>query len=284
MLKKGDSIGLVACSNGRGRENAGDITRLEELLLNYFSIECVRASTIFKVENERMDRSASKRAEELMKLYQNPEIKAIFDISGGDVANEILPYLDFEIIRKANKPFVGYSDLTVVLNAVWANTGVEGYNYQILHLTGSESKFQLEQFKKVFLDGEKPVFPYEILRKATKMRGEVIGGNIRCLLKLAGTRYLPDPAGKTILLEAMSGNRNKIATYFAQLDQIGYLEHANGIILGTFSELEKSGRRQEVDEIAQMYMERYNKFLLKTTVVGHNDNAWPFPLGKILEF
>ncbi|WP_430535347.1 LD-carboxypeptidase [Listeria rocourtiae] len=284
MLRKGDSIGLVACSNGRDLEKARDITHLEELLLDYFSLKCVRASTIFKAENERINRNASKRAEELMKLYQNPEIKAIFDISGGDVANEVLPYLDFGVIRKANKPFIGYSDLTVVLNAIWAQAGVMGHNYQVLHLTGSESELQLEQFKKVFLKGENLIFPYEILRKKAKMHGEVIGGNIRCLLKLSGTRYLPDSKGRTILLEAMSGDRNKISTYFAQLDQMGYIERANGIILGTFSEMEKLGQRQEVDEIAQMYAERHDKFLLKTAIVGHNDNAWPFPLGKMLEF
>ncbi|AQY52355.1 LD-carboxypeptidase family protein [Listeria weihenstephanensis FSL R9-0317] len=280
MLQNGDMIGLVGCSNGRKREQEKDIDRVEELLAKNFGLSLIRATTIFETEN----RMPQQRAEALLNMYRNPEIKAIFDISGGDLANEILPYLDFEVIKAANKPFIGYSDLTVVLNAIYAKTGILGYNYQLLHLAGNESELQLRQFENTFLKGKKTIIPYEIIRTGTKMSGEIIGGNIRCLLKLAGTEYLPSPTGKIILLEAMSGDRNKIATYLAQLDQIGYLKEASGVILGTFSEMDELGRSDEVVEMVQEYAKRYDKFLLKTPAVGHNTDAHPLPLGQILEF
>lgn len=280
MLQNGDTIGLVGCSNGREQEREKDIKRVEELLSKHFGIGVVRATTIFETES----RMPKQRAESLLNMYQNPEIKAIFDISGGDLANEILPYLDFEAIKIANKPFIGYSDLTVILNAIYAKTGVSGYNYQLLHLAGNEAELQLQRFENTFLKGEKTVIPYETIVESAKMTGQVIGGNIRCLLKLAGTEYLPDPTGKIILLEAMSGDRSKIATFFAQLDQIGYLKEANGVILGTFSEMEKLEQQKEVDEMAREYMQRYRKFLIKTSIVGHNEDAQPFPLGEKLEF
>ncbi|MBA3927755.1 LD-carboxypeptidase [Listeria rustica] len=280
MLQNRDIIGLVGCSNGREKEREKDIKRVEELLFKRFGIGVVRATTIFETES----RTPKQRAESLLNMYRNPEIKAIFDISGGDLANEILPYLDFEVIKAANKPFIGYSDLTVILNAIYAKTGICGYNYQLLHLAGNESDLQLNQFENTFLKGEKTVIPYETIRVGAKMSGEVIGGNIRCLLKLAGTEYLPNPTRKIILLEAMSGDRNKIATYLAQLDQIGYLKGANGVILGTFSEMEKLGQCEEVVEMVQGYAKRYGIFLLKTPAVGHNEDAQPFPLGQKLEF
>lgn len=280
MLQNVDIIGLVGCSNGREQEREKDIKRVEELLFNRFGIGVVRAMTIFETES----RTPKQRAESLLNMYQNPEIKAIFDISGGDLANEILPYLDFEVIKAGNKPFIGYSDLTVILNAIYAKTGICGKNYQLLHLAGNESDLQLNQFENTFLKGEKTVIPYETIRVGAKMSGEVIGGNIRCLLKLAGTEYLPDPTGKIILLEAMSGDHHKIATYLAQLDQIGYLKRANGVMLGTFSEMERLGQGEEVVEMAQEYAKRYGTFLLKTPAVGHNEDAQPFPLGQKLEF
>lgn len=59
--------------------------------------------------------SAEERAQELNNFYKNDSIKGIFDISGGDVANEVLPYIDFSCIAESNKEFWGYSDLTIIL-------------------------------------------------------------------------------------------------------------------------------------------------------------------------
>ncbi|EUJ45579.1 LD-carboxypeptidase [Listeria riparia] len=276
MLHNGDVIGLVGCSDARTRDREADVVCVERLLLERFGIKTIRSTSIFEDE----DREASARALDLMEMYQNPEIKAIFDISGGDLANEILPYLDFAVIEKAGKPFVGYSDLTVVLNAIFAKTGVAGWNYQLLHLAGNETELQLRQFENAFVRGENAEIPYEIVSENQDITGTVIGGNIRCLLKLAGTQYLPEPDGEVILLEAMSGNRNKIATFLAQLDQIGYFEKANGIILGTFTGMEKLGLAEEVPDMVLAYTQKYDTFLVRTTVVGHYENAKPCPFGS----
>lgn len=58
-----------------------------------------------------------------MSFYRVQEIQAILDLSGGDLANELLPYLDYEVIGKSQAEFWGYSDLTTILNAIYAKTG-----------------------------------------------------------------------------------------------------------------------------------------------------------------
>lgn len=73
----------------------------------------------------------------------------------------------------------------------------------------------------------------------SKMRGIVVGGNIRCFLKLAGTEYMPELDGKILLLESFSGTVAKMETYLWQLKQIGAFDKVAGIILGTFTEMEK---------------------------------------------
>ena len=83
--------------------------------------------------------TGKERADDLMKFYENDSIDMIFDISGGDLANEVL------------------------------------YRFRYSFIQGNE------------------------------LRGTVIGGNIRCFLKLAGTPYFPNTEGKILLLEAMSG-------------------------------------------------------------------------------
>lgn len=74
-----------------------------------------------------------------MNFYNDDEIAEIFDISGGDVANGILPYLDYEVIQKHSKRYWGYSDLTTIINAIYAKTGKASVLYQVRNLI---SKYQ----------------------------------------------------------------------------------------------------------------------------------------------
>lgn len=81
-----------------------------------------------------------------MKFYRDDEIKGIFDISGGDVANGILPYLDYEIIANTSKMFWGYSDLTTVINAIYKKTGKASVLYQIRNLIYDNKEKQIADF------------------------------------------------------------------------------------------------------------------------------------------
>ena len=66
------------------------------------------------------------RADALTELFQNPEIREIYDISGGDMANEILDFLDYEKIAASQAELWGYSDLTTVLNAIYVKNRKAG--------------------------------------------------------------------------------------------------------------------------------------------------------------
>ena len=107
-LEKGSRVGLVCCSNGLSESRRSEMEKLEEALLKLGLVpeksRCMYAgSTVFCGTGEE-------RAAELMRFYEDPGIRAIFDVSGGDTANGILPYLDFSIIEKSDKRFWGYSD------------------------------------------------------------------------------------------------------------------------------------------------------------------------------
>ena len=84
------------------------------------------------------------RAADLMRFYKDDSIDAIYDISGGDLANGVLRYLDFDTIADSDKTFWGYSDLTTVINAIYAKTGKSSVLYQIKNLIGSEAILQQE--------------------------------------------------------------------------------------------------------------------------------------------
>ena len=91
MLKQGDKIAIVCCSNGEPKSYQEKLQCLHKILEEMGLIP-VWSDYIYK-QDSVFSGSAQQRADALMQFYQDEEIKAIFDISGGDLANEILPYL-----------------------------------------------------------------------------------------------------------------------------------------------------------------------------------------------
>ena len=59
---------------------------------------------------------------------------SIYDISGGDIANQLLPHLDFDSVAKSKAVFWGYSDLTTIINAIYTLTGKESVLYQVKNM------------------------------------------------------------------------------------------------------------------------------------------------------
>lgn len=283
MLKTGDKIGMICCSNGKHLKEKIRIKQLVYLVEQQYGLKVCLAPTIYQKKNTVFSGTPQERGEALMLFYTDSSIKMIFDLSGGDVANEILPYLDYNVIKKANKPFVGYSDLTVVLNAIYAQTSCMGFNYQVLHLLEGEK--QQGYFQKTFIDPTSLAeLHYQWLTSPVPLTGIVIGGNIRCFLKLAGTSYWPDTTKKILFLEAHGGKIEKIAAYFAQLDQTRAFKNCHAILLGQFTSIHAENQTEQLNELILFYASQYSKPVLRTEQIGHSSDSLPFPIGKELSF
>ena len=113
------------------------------------------------------------------------------------------------------------------------------------------------------------------------MEGVVVGGNIRCLLKLAGTEYWPEMNGKILLLEAYGGEISQIATLFTQLEQMGVYKQVAGIILGTFTAYEKSGATQSVFDLLKEHIPKTLP-VAKTSEIGHGGDSKAIVIGGII--
>lgn len=230
-------------------------------------IELVYSPCFYAVDGVRSG-SAPQRADCLMQFYADPHIDAIFDVSGGDIANEVLPYLDYQVIAQNPKPFWGYSDLTVLLNAIYAMTGNAGVLYQMRF-------FRPQKRAALF------ALSYRLVQ-GTGMSGVVIGGNIRCFLKLAGTKYMPCMQDKLLLLEARSGLQPQLITYLSQLQQLGAFEQVSGILLGTFTQMDETGQTDAVVPLVQQFAGTKIP-IAKTEDIGHAANAKAIAIGSRLE-
>lgn len=281
ILNINDTIALVACSNGLDKNTT---TKINELIniLNSLKLNIVLSNSLYKDENNN-SYSHEIRAKELMNFYKDNTINAIFDLSGGDLCNEILDFLDYEFISTCNKPFFGYSDLSVILNALLTKSNTINYNYQLRNLIREDSENQIINFKNSILEGTNDLFNFSYKwLQGKSMMGEVVGGNIRCFLKLAGTKFIPSFNGKILFLEALSGDINKISTFLTQYKQIGAFTNINGILLGSFTELEKDFSEEEVINLLLRKINNPNIPIAKTNELGHGSNSKCIAIGKTL--
>lgn len=255
-----EKIGLVCCSNAQTLEDKPQLDMLERKLAD-MGIDAVYSPYIY-ADDSVFPAETMTRACALMDFYRDDAVREIFDISGGDIANGILPLLDYDLIAESGKSFWGYSDLTTVINAVYTMTGNINVLYQIRNIVGKgetqadeaagdeagPAEIQAEEFAgswrdfcdRRLTDGPLFRFSYDFLQ-GSSMSGIVVGGNIRCLLKLAGTPYFPDMREKILFLEARSGYVPQMSAYLSQLAQMEVLDKISGILLGTFSEAERRG-------------------------------------------
>ncbi len=281
LLNHHQAVGIIALSNGLSDKQRQMIKQLEVVLTN-LGLEVKYPTSLFRT-NSIYHATDKERAQMLMDFYQDNHIQAIFDVSGGDLANGVLPYLDYDLIQSNSKLFFGYSDLSVVLNAIYAKTNQATYLYQIRNLVGENGVIQQQQFEETFLQGGNSLLELNpVWIQGNHMSGEVIGGNIRCFLKLAGTSYMPDFNEKILLLESYSGDVAKMATYLNQYKQLGVFDRINGIILGYFTEMQEKKYQPDIVSLVRQIVDNDKLPIVKTEYIGHGADSRCAIIGEVL--
>ena len=314
-VNKRRKAALVGCSDPLDNSMKDEIVRLAQIL----SEEGLQVEiSPFLFEDEVIAYISGREKAEVLNVYfQDPEMAVIFDVSGGDLANSVLPYLNYDAIRESKAVFFGFSDLTTVINAIIAKTGKAAVNYQVRNLLRDKDGELLDYFRNhilkihEFLASESvhesghesgnesgnttadyavdcqpagktnPLMdPLEIhFLRGTSMEGRILGGNVRCFLKLAGTPYWPDLDGAILLLEAYGGGVNQMVTALNQYQQLGVLDRIRGVLLGTFTYMEKNHISPAMRD---MVLEMLPKGIpvAETRYVGHGRDARGIILGQ----
>lgn len=286
VVTQGSKIGIVVCSNAQKKSYKSNIDNLLQVI-HRLGYETVCSPYIYE-EESYFSASGEKRAQVLMDMYRDDSVRAIFDISGGDIANEILEYLDYDAIGSSDKRFYGYSDLTTVVNAIYAKTGRKSGLYQIRNLIYEDADRQQKYFLGLLneeFDGLADASESGMNKcsyyfvQGGYMEGTVVGGNIRCLLKLAGTEYMPDFTGKILLLESLNSTSAQVMTYLCQLRQLGAFDRINGILLGTFTRLDSEIFVPSIEELVQL-VAGHDIPVARTMDIGHGTDAKCIYIGE----
>lgn len=100
--------------------------------------------------------SIESRVADLHQAFADKSVKGIFAAFGGFNCNQLLRYLDWDLIKNNPKVFIGYSDTTALQNAIYAKTGLVTYSGPSYSAFGEKLNFDytLEYFKKCVFENE----------------------------------------------------------------------------------------------------------------------------------
>lgn len=241
-LKAGSVVGIVSPAGATFERDDVDIVQ-----------DAVRAlGLVPRLSRHLLDRYGylagqdRDRAADINQLFADPEVGAILPIRGGWGCSRMLPYLDYDLIRKNPKILIGFSDITALTLAIYGRTNVVTFHGPN-GLTSWRPK-QTEYFRKVLFAGETVTFQNlkdgededRLMQVKNRIltitpgqaKGRLIGGNISVFSGIVGSPYLPDFNGAILFLEDTNENIYRIDRLMTHLKIAGVFDRLAGFIFG----------------------------------------------------
>lgn len=279
-LKLGDTIGVIAPDKALKNK---DIKPLENATKYFESLglKVKYGKYLFSEENYCAG-TPEERAKDLNNMFSDKEVKAIFTVKGGDMVNGILPYIDFENIKNNPKIFLGMSDITVLLCAINKMTGLITFHCQDYVWFGKDevTDYDKNEISDKLFNGNNVLVPYEerqfIDFNNKEITGKIYGTNVRCLLKLVGTPYMPNLENAVLFLEGFHSDIIQWNTMLEQYNQMNAFNKA--LVFGYIYQL------QHIEENKYSIVEELRKInsnvpIVKTNDFGHIHGNSIIPIG-----
>lgn len=287
MLRPGDTIAITAPASAVFKEGA--VAEFEAVLRS-MGFEVVQGQSL-RERRGYLAGSDELRAKELNELFANPVVKGIFTIRGGWGSARILPMLDFDIIRQNPKVIMGFSDITALLNAIYARTGLITFHGPVGYSNWND--FSVEFAHKVWgerhhhlrLENPDPhLDPIQTIRPG-EAKGRLIGGNLAVIASLAGTGYLPDFQGKILFVEEINEEIYRIDRLFTQLKLAGLLEKLAGFVFGKCVSCEADASYESLSlmDVLHDHIEPLGIPAFYGLMVGHIKDKFTIPIGAEAE-
>jgi muramoyltetrapeptide carboxypeptidase len=276
LLNEGDTIGLIAPSEIYNRERLrSKMENLRKLGFNPVVGKAAYSRYSFMAGTDEQ------RAFDINDMFSNPEIKGIMSISGGMAASRVIPHIDFGLIKSNPKVFIGFSDISVLLNAIYAKTDMITFHGPMALDKMEGSTF--EYFRKATMVPGPWEMPrnWRPLRKG-EMKGRIVGGNLTSIRSLIGTEYAPDWKGKILFWEELMEYPSTISTHLMHFKLAGVFEKISGMIIG---KLKKCGstkledRGLNANKIVLEFTEEYGFPVIYGFESGHFARNLTLPIG-----
>lgn len=268
FLKQGDCIAVPAPSAGASSLEKKNKFCAAQKRLESLEYKVQLSNNIFNCEKGR-SASLEERAKEINEMFNSPSDDFVLCATGGDFLIEILPLVDFEILKKNIKFVAGFSDPTGLLYPITTKYDIAtiyGQNFSSLgteSLHASQVAFLdiikgniIKQYSYDYYENEykekitglegynltEKVYWKTLDDKPAMLTGRIIGGCLDIISELAGTKY------DGINEFNMRYHSDGIIWYFDncelsmeetirtlwKLNELDYFKYTKGIIFGRF--------------------------------------------------
>lgn len=283
-LKKGATVGIVAPSSPVPEERAALCVETVES----FGYRVKAADNLASSKGGYMAGDERIRGQWLNRMFEDPEVDAIFCLRGGDGANRVIDYLDLEVIRKNPKIFVGYSDVTslhLLFNQQCELITFHGpmVSSNMVDHFDPESKDAF--FEAIAAEGNysyKAPKGKEIgVARAGRAKGRLTGGNLTVVCASVGTSYEIDTEGKILFIEEIGEHIGNLDRHIYQLHNAGKLRNAAGIVLGQFTRCEQDEPDYSIVNVLMEATEGTDIPIMYNIQSGHDFPMINLPMGAV---
>ncbi|MCI5884990.1 MAG: LD-carboxypeptidase [Clostridiales bacterium] len=277
-LKKNGTIGICSPCHIAGRQ---------EMMLIGFQLRqmgfTVKESDNIYSNTYGYAATPEEKAHDLMQLICDDEVGLVL-FGGGEGCVEVLPYLDFEEIKKHPKRICAFSDSTTLLNSIWANTGMEVY----YGLAPSDFMMGLSDYNRLFFEGHilsrdmNEHIPYSkwILCNEGVGEGILFGGYSNNVALMLGSRYFPIDKSQDYILfvedHERFGGLDYVSAMIGHIEQNPIMDNIKGVLFGHYSVT----RHPELYERLKRFGEAFNIPVAYCDDFGHGDASAILPIGR----
>ena len=240
------------------------------------------------------------RLTDLHTLFAHHEVRALWAARGGSGTAQLLPYINYGLVARNPKVVIGYSDLTSLLLALHAKSGLVTFHGPVA--SSGFTPFTVSQLEAVLIEGRttytmstadehtkravnEPHFVQRVL-KSGSAEGALLGGNLSVLTSMVGTPYLPDARNSLLFFEEISEAPYRIDRMLTQLEQSGMLSKARAVMLGVFVKCEPKADEESL-VLSQALTDHFPARPIPSAYglsFGHIASQWVLPIGVRAKF
>jgi len=287
-LRQGDLIGVVSPGS-----SPDDLAKINNgvIYLEKLGYKVAVGKNVGKIKGYLAGED-TERVEDLHSMFSNKEVKAVFTVRGGYGSLRLLDKIDYNLIKKNPKIFVGYSDINALQFAFYKNCGLITFSGPMLAVdfSGEISPFTEENFWRIITSDKKIGKLYNpnnekfFLLKKGNAEGRMLGGNLTVITSLLGSGFLPDFSKSVLMLEDVNEPPYKIDRMLNQMRLMKIFKKINGIILGRFVDCFESDQLKNSLTLNEVILDYFNS--LKIPVIynfkhGHIKDNLTVPLGVL---
>ncbi|MAE52144.1 MAG: LD-carboxypeptidase [Micavibrio sp.] len=279
-LNKGDTIGVFSPSSWVEKSDI-------ELSARYVEAQGLK-TFVHPQTYARHKQSAGTHEEKLQAFYDlwdNPDIRCIWAAGGGNRCLHWIDHIDYTKLSQTPKTIIGFSDVTALLNAVYAHCGLQtihGTNFNRLH------KCKQNQIHIDLITGSRIIYPENgchILRQG-RTKSPMVGGNLSVFQYLPQTLLRNFYKDHILFLEDCNEELSRIDRMLLHLRRSEVLNNVSGLIFGQFGPIPETGKPFgfDVEDIIKEHTHGLNIPIIMNARFGHQEDLFPFTIGGYVDF